>query len=178
MRGMNSAAVLRYLGHPIPRHAGVNGNFQGEVFTDYKRRPEGVRLKHQVKKNWIKLYDKQGTVLRIETVINDSTDMKSYRAKQNDPDGPKDWRKMLKGVADLHRRAELSQSANERYAASLAQIQEATPLEKLAEPLCRRVTWKGRPVRALNPLAPTDAALLKAVSDGEFLLNGFRNRDL
>jgi hypothetical protein len=36
----------------------------------------------------------------------------------------------------------------------------------------------GRRVRALNPHAPADAALLTAISRGEFTLNGFRNRDL
>src|SRR3954454_2688313 len=35
-----------------------------------------------------------------------------------------------------------------------------------------------RRVRALNPLAPGDAALLEAVSRHEFLINGLRNRDL
>jgi hypothetical protein len=40
------------------------------------------------------------------------------------------------------------------------------------------VTWQGRPVRGLNPLASPDAALLAAVSRGEFTINGFRNRDL
>src|SRR5262249_34071132 len=38
--------------------------------------------------------------------------------------------------------------------------------------------WKGRPARALNPLANTDARLLEAVMHGEFAINGFRNRDL
>jgi len=33
-------------------------------------------------------------------------------------------------------------------------------------------------VRALNPLAAEDAALLEAVRRHEFLLNGLRNRDL
>jgi hypothetical protein len=33
-------------------------------------------------------------------------------------------------------------------------------------------------VRALNPLADKDAALLAAVNRGEFTVNGFRNRDL
>jgi hypothetical protein len=33
-------------------------------------------------------------------------------------------------------------------------------------------------VRALNPLAAADAALLEAVSRREFLINGLRNRDL
>ncbi len=175
---LGSADVMRYLGHPIPGHGGVNGHFQGEVITDFKRRPEGARVKHQVKKNWIKLYDKQGTVLRIETVINDVEGMKSYRAKENDPAGPKDWRKMRKGVADLHRRVEISQSANERYADSLARVEESTTLKDLAEPVCRRVTWQGRSVRALNPLSKEDAALLEAVNAGTFMLHGFRNRDI
>jgi hypothetical protein len=41
-----------------------------------------------------------------------------------------------------------------------------------------RTKAKGRSVRALNPLAEGDAALLQAVSRGEFMIHGFRNRDL
>jgi hypothetical protein len=33
-------------------------------------------------------------------------------------------------------------------------------------------------VLALNPFAPNDAALLETIDRGEFLVNGFRNRDL
>jgi hypothetical protein len=111
-------------------------------------------------------------------VINDVEGMKSYRAKENDPTGPKDWRRLRKGVADLHRRAEISQKANERYAASLATVEEATPLKDLSDPVCQPVTWHGRRLRGLQPLAVADAALLEAVSRGEFLINGFRNRDV
>jgi hypothetical protein len=78
----------------------------------------------------------------------------------------------------MARRAEISQAANERYLESLASVDETTPLEQLAGPLCRPVTWKGQRVRALNPLAKDDATLLQAVNRGEFLLHGFRNRDL
>jgi hypothetical protein len=177
LRVLNSVDVLRYLGQAIPLHGGVNGNFAGEVVTDYKRRPEGIRIKHQAKKNWIKLYDKQGTVLRIETVINDVEGMKSFRTKENDPDGPKDWRKMRKGVADIYPRVQDSQAANERYAESLASMEDPTPLKDLLEPLCKRVRWKGRPVRGLNPLGK-DAAILQAIGQGEFLINGFCNSDV
>ncbi len=52
------------------------------------------------------------------------------------------------------------------------------PLGELASDLGKATTWKGRSVRALNPLAPADVELLEAISRGEFLLNGFRNRDL
>lgn len=33
-------------------------------------------------------------------------------------------------------------------------------------------------MRALNPLAETDAQLLETINRGEFAINGFRNRDL
>ena len=45
-------------------------------------------------------------------------------------------------------------------------------------PLCRPVRRKGQKARALNPLSADDMTLLAAVSRGEFLLNGFRNRDI
>jgi len=82
------------------------------------------------------------------------------------------------GVADLHRRAEVCQAANERYLESMASVQAGQALGELAEPLCRPIRWKGQRVRAINPLSGEDAALLAAVARGEFTLTGFRNRDL
>jgi hypothetical protein len=175
---LGSADVLRFLGRPAPAHGGVHGNFRGEVQTSYRRRAEGVRVRHQVNRNALKLYDKQGTVLRVEAVTNDVRDMKVYRAKEGEPDGPKGWRKLRKGVADLPRRAEISQGCTERYLEALAGVQAPQPLAELTDRVCRRVKWQGRSVRALRPLAAPDWALLQAVSRGEFLLLGFRNRDV
>jgi hypothetical protein len=178
METLGCVDVLRFLGRRQPMQYGPVGHFRGDVVTDLKRRPEGVRLLHRFNRNWIKMYDKQGSVLRIETVINDPRDMKVFRAKEGDQDGPKNWLPLRKGVADLHRRAEISQKSNERYADSLATLKEPQPLGELTERLSRAVLWQGRRVRALNPLAEKDVAVLQAVGRGEFLLNGFRNRDL
>ena len=38
------------------------------------------------------------------------------------PDGPRDWRRMDKGIADLRRRAEISQAAQERYRDALSSL--------------------------------------------------------
>jgi len=81
-------------------------------------------------------------------------------------------------VADLHRRAQVSEAANRRYLEALSGVHITTSLGSLTEKLCRPTTWKGKRVRALNPYAPEDLALLKAVARGEFTINGFRNRDL
>lgn len=177
MTHLGTRDVLRFLG----RKAGVSGRFgrlTAEVQSDFRQRVEGTRLKHFVNQNSIKMYDKQGRVLRIETTINSPREMKTYRPKEGDEGGPKSWRYLRKGVADMQRRAEISQAANERYLESLATVDETTPLEQLTKGVCRPVTWKAQRVRALNPLANDDAALLTAVNRGEFLLHGFRNRDL
>lgn len=170
--------VLRFLGKRLTAAGTAHGHFSGEVVSDLKQRPEGVRVKHRLNRNWIKMYDKQQSVLRVETVINDPADMKAYRPKEGDEDGEKAWRKLRKGVADAHRRAEISQAANERYLEALAKVTDTTPLATLADEVCRRASWRGRQQRALNPLASADADLLEAVNRGEFAINGFRNRDL
>ncbi|HUU83950.1 MAG TPA: hypothetical protein VM243_10645 [Phycisphaerae bacterium] len=178
MTTLSSPDVLRFLGHKLPAHGGVNGHFTGEVVSDLKHRPEGVRIKHQVNRNSIKMYDKQGSVLRVETTINDARDIKTYRAKEGDPNGPKAWRKMRKGVGDVARRARVSQAANERYLEALAGGEGGPSLGELTDRLCRPRRWHGDRVRGLNPLAPADARLLAAVHRGEFSITGLRNRDL
>lgn len=175
---LGSRDVLRFLGHKVPAQGGVHGNFTGQVTTDLRERPEGIRIKHRVNRNSVKMYNKEGSVLRVETTINDARDLKTYRAKEGDPGGPKRWQKMRKGVADLHRRAAVSQAANERYLDGLAAVEAGQPLARVLEPLCRPVKWHGKRVRALNPFSPDDATLLQAVADGTFTLHGFRNRDV
>jgi len=175
---LGSRDVLRFLGRRVPAHGGVNANFAGEVVSDLRQRPEGLRIKHRVNANSIKMYDKQGSVLRIETTLNDPRDLRVYRRKEGDRSGPRGWRVLRRGVADTHRRAQVCQAANERYLQSLAAAETPTPLGELTADLCQPVRWKKQRVRALNPLAPADAALLEAIGRGEFLVNGFRNRDL
>jgi hypothetical protein len=173
-----SPDVMRFLGHKLPAHGGVNGHFAGEVVSDLKHRPEGVRLKHRVGRNTLKMYDKQGTVLRVETTLNDVRGLTVFRTKQDDPDGPRQWLPLRKGVADMSRRAQLSQAANRRYLESLAAVDAETPLKDLADKLCRPVQEGSRRYRALNPFSPDDAKLLEIVARGEYQITGFRNRDL
>ena len=52
----------------------------GEVITECKKdRWPGARIKHHMKKNWIKMYDKFGLVLRIETTANNVSFFKHHR---------------------------------------------------------------------------------------------------
>ncbi len=191
LTALSCPEIMRYLGKRVNADGSVPLHFTGEVLTDLRpanrlgatrRSHEAVRLKHRVNRNWLKMYDKADSVLRVETVINDPRDMKVYRTKEGadpaDPTVRPEWLRLRKGVADLARRAEISDRANSRYLEALGAVATDVPFGQVAAEVCHRVRWKGRSARGLNPLAAEDAMLLEAVSRGEFTLNGFRNRDL
>jgi hypothetical protein len=177
METSGSRDVLRFLGKAVPEGRNAHPKFVGQVVSDLKDRPEGMRVKHAVNGNSVKMYDKQGSVLRVETTINQPREFKVYRGTEAEPD-QKRWRKLRKGVADLHRRAEVSHSSNERYLQSLAAVESTPSVGEALGPVCRRVTWQDRPARALRPFEAQDMKLLEAVGRGEFAINGFRNRDV
>jgi len=108
--------VLRFLGKR-PR---VEQFHKAEILSHLGARAEGVRVKHALDRNSVKMYDKQQSVLRVETTINNTRQMKAFRASENNPDGLQSWQKLRKGVADLARRAEISQKSNERYLDALS----------------------------------------------------------
>jgi hypothetical protein len=175
---LQSTDVLRFMGYRVTKSGQVPRNFAGEVVTTIKELVEGTCVKHRVLQNGLKMYDKFGQVLRLENLLINVRDFKVFRLREGDTDGPMEYLRLRKGVADIHRRAELGQKINERYAEALSTVEDRTPLGELARDLGKPTTWKGRSMRALNPLAPGDVELLEAINRGEFLLNGFRNRDL
>lgn len=177
METMHSADVLRFLGHHVTATGQVHGNFDGEILTELQRREEGTRVKYQVKTNSAKMYDKHGN-LRLETTQNDVREFKIPRTAQGDEGGVKRLRKMRKGVIDIPQRAEVCQAINDRHASFLAATADTEPLGKLVEDLCAPVQWRGRRARGLNPLASADVKLLEIISRGDFMIHGFRNRDV
>lgn len=181
MTSFASPDVLRFLGKKPTADGRVNGHFQGEMVSDLGHRVDGMRIKHRVGQNSVKMYDKAGgVVLRVETTINDPSDFKVYRPKASAADGEWAWQAMRSGVADLHRRAEVSQAANERYLEGVAAARHDEPLAETTAKLSRRVPEPGgcRRLRGLNLLSTEDAALLAVVGRPEFAVAGIRNRDV
>lgn len=166
-----STDVMRFLGKK------PHGNFQGDVVTHYGKRVEGIRVKHQVNGNGLKIYNR-GIVGRVETTINNPTDFKVFRPKEGDPAGKPIWRQMRKGIADCYRRAQISQASNERYLDALASLKVDRSLIEVVQPICKPTRWKKQRVRALRPWSKEDSTLLAIISRGEFNINGFRNRDI
>lgn len=165
----------------------VREQWKAEILTSFKERPEGVRVKHWFNGNSLKMYDKAGRLLRVEATMGNPKDFCVLRPRREDEGGHRltktegeqlVWRNMRKSVADLHRRAEVSQRANERYLDALAVVDDPTPCARLFDAVSRPLHDHGRRFRALRLSDRDDITLLKTVARGEFVLTGFRNKDL
>jgi len=177
MSTFSSPDVMRFLGGKP-----LNANFKGEVLSDYKKRQEGIRVKHQVKQNSLKMYDKKGQLLRVEMTINNPRDYRVDQSKskvsQTEKKNNHKWRRMRKGVSDIYPRAQLSQASNERYIDALNGLDTDILIKDLVTPICLPVNWRGKRVRDMRPWKKEEADLLRAIRRGEFCTYGFRNQDL
>ncbi len=57
----------------------LNGNYQGEMGNRYNVRIKGTRVRHSMGMASLKMYDKFGQILRIETTAKDISFFKHYR---------------------------------------------------------------------------------------------------
>ena len=165
--------ILTFLGRRFhPR-------FDGEVLTHcQKGRWPGARIKHRMKNNWLKMYDKFALVLGIETVINNPREFRVRRLRIRDGRRQMVWCPMNKGVINLYRYREVSLAANERYLEALAVVEDVAPAYRQVEELIEPVVASGRSHAGFNPASGADVKLFSAVLDGNHLVRGFRNADI
>lgn len=166
---LGSEDVLGFLGKKI------TGNFKADVLKDFKTRVDGMRLKHRVGKNWIKMYDKFGRLLRVETVINHPYGFLIRRHGVRKGKKDMGWFPMTKGVTGLWRYAQVARSANHRYLTALSVANDPAPAQQLLHRCTRRLKRDQRSYRGFNPAAREDLALFKALLQGQHHLHGFRN---
>jgi hypothetical protein len=169
--------VMSFLGRKL------YGQFEGEIITDTidlaHKRIQGARIKHRVKGNWIKMYDKAGTVLRVEMVINNPEEFRVRKRVMRSDRPTTEWVQMRKGVGYLFRYRDVSRSANRRYLNALAVVSDLTLEVRQLESITRnRRTASGRTAKAFNPLSREDVQLFRALMGGEHHIRGFNNRDL
>lgn len=166
--------IFQYLGRKLHTH------FAGEVQSHYRsERVPGACVKHYLKNNWLKRYDKLGLLLRVETVINQPGEFKVYRECQHrDGSSSKGWYALCKGVGNLHHYQSHALACNRRYLEALAAVDDPTPsyddLQILTEPKRER----GRSYAGFNPARAEEARLFAAVLAGDHAAQGFHNKDI
>jgi hypothetical protein len=163
--------VMRFLGRKL------HGNFQGELRSDLKSRPQGCRVKHVLARNSIKMYD-PANLLRIETTFNNPREFRVLRVIATPQGRQRRWLPMNKGVANFWRYAQVGQQANARYLEALAHVQPVGKTIAQLDDLCQSHTKQGQRVARFNPVSAADGQLFATLLRGEFCLNGFRNKHL
>lgn len=163
--------ILVYFGKPSYCPSG------GEVTAHLKKRYPGTRLKHVLRDNWIKMYDKSGVVLRVETVINEPHIFNVYRRGKCKGVARRGWFPMAKRVSNLRHYEELCRRANRRYLDALAVVDDPTPAQRLLHRTCAPAFLTGHRHRPLNPLG-ADLQIFRALMRGEHFVHGFKNSDL
>ena len=157
----------------------LSGNYQGELGNRFNKRWLGTRLKHQMGPVAIKMYDKFGFILRIETTVNNVSFFQHYRkVEHRDGSTTTRWAPMKKTIHSLPALREVLAAANQRYLKFIASI--STPrvgvqkLHKLAETLIENQHRH----KGFNLFSEEDTCLFRTLLQGEFLISGFTNQQL
>jgi hypothetical protein len=157
----------------------LHGNYQDEMGNRYNIRIEGTRIKHTRGPVSIKLYDKFGLILRIETTVNDVSFFKHYRQVEH-RDGSKEMKyaAMLKTIYSLPALRELLVAANRHYLEFLPAIEDdRTGSDKLNK-ISRAVEENGRSYRGFNFFDDNDQELFQSLIRGEFNISGLQSKQL
>jgi hypothetical protein len=166
--------VLSFLGRKWDRR------FDGEVHTHYENdRWFGTRIKHRMKTNWLKMYDKFGLILRVETVINSPKEFWVYRTRRHrDGTSSAGYYPMTKSVASLVDSQDQALACNRRYLDALAVVDDPAPAYPRLRQLTEPKVVEGRSHAGFNPARREDVRLFNAVLDGDHIARGFRNADI
>lgn len=157
----------------------LDARYTGEVGNDFNIRIQGTRVRHQMGKSALKMYDKFGRVLRIEAVTNDVSFFKHHRTVEH-RDGTREiaLAPVRKSIYSLGVLRELLGAATRRYLEFLSTLDDTTEGRKRLQKLAGPVRDQNRSYKGLNFFDPRDAEILLAITRGEFNLRGFQVRDL
>jgi hypothetical protein len=157
----------------------LNGNYQDELGNRFDTRIEGTRIKHTMGPVSLKMYDKHGFILRIETTVNDVSFFKHYRrVEHRDGSTETKWTYMKKTIYSLPALREALSASNRRYLEFISTIDTPTAgidaLRKISEGLREgEHTYPG-----FNLFAAEDQDLMEALVRGEYCIRGVSNKAL
>jgi hypothetical protein len=157
----------------------ITAQLAQEVGSQHSTRIEGTRIKHRYGASSIKMYDKFGSMLRIETTTNDVSFFRHHRKvehRQGPPTrGLAPVKKSIYSLIDL--RAILF-GCNRRYLEHLSALDDFSAGARALDRLTKPRTVDDRTIKGINFFDPTDNALLHALQDPRVNIAGVRRADL
>jgi DNA-binding MarR family transcriptional regulator len=157
----------------------LTGNYRDELGNDFSTRIEGTRLRHHMGPVSIKMYDKFGLVLRIETTANNVSFFKHHR-KVEQRDGTTAYKlaPLKKSIYSLGDLQELLAAANRRYLDFISAIDDPSAGNKALTKICEPRSEHGRNYKGFNFFSTHDQQVLEVLLRGEHTIHGLRNKDL
>lgn len=157
----------------------LDGRVAAELGTDFRTRVQGTCIKHHMGWASIKMYDKHGIVLRIETTVNNVAELKHYRTVEHrDGTAETKYAPMQKTIYSLPPLRELMHSANQRYLDFLSDLDDPSEGERNLTKLGDSRHKDGRSFRGFNLFQRSELDALIALLRGESCISGITNRML
>lgn len=157
----------------------LTGQYQDELGNDFQTRIQGTRIRHHMGRVAIKMYDKHGLVLRIETVVNDVTFFKHHRkVEHRDGTSERKWAPVKKTIYSLPVLRELLWASNWRYLEFVSALEDPRAETKNLDKISRPTRQGDRIYRGFNLFHGDDRVLFETIASGQFNISGFTNRSL
>ena len=150
-----------------------------EIGSRFATRIEGTCIKHRLGSAPVKLYDKVGRVLRIETTVNDVSFFKHHR-KVEHREGPstRELAPLKKSIYSLIDLREILLGCNRRYLEFLSALDDHSAGHRALDRLTAEKREGDRPIKGLNFFQRTEQHLLRARQRPQFNIHGLRRADL
>lgn len=157
----------------------VDPRYKGEIGNNYHIRIEGSRIKHTMRMNSIKMYDKFSKILRIETTSNDVSLFKHYREVEH-RDGTKsnEYASVKKNIYSLCIMSSIMLASNKRYLEFISAFDNKEAGRKRLDDISKAKNHNNRNYKGFNLFSADDLSLLLTVLRGENNIYGFRNKDI
>ncbi len=157
----------------------LTGAYQDEMGNNFSTRIEGTRIKHVMGSVSIKMYDKRGIILRIETTANDVSFFRHHRTVEQ-KNGQRVFKlaPLQKSIYSLNDLRDLMVAANRRYLEFISELEDPSAGTKVLRKITGPAAENGRNYRGFNFFSPDDDSILCALVRGEFTISGLRNKDL
>jgi hypothetical protein len=153
--------------------------FGGEAGSRYNKRILGTRIKHQLGDTSVKIYDKFGSVLRIEVTSRNVSEMRVFRDVQK-RDGTIEAKMapVKKSIYSLFDLTKLFMRACLRYLEAISAFDDPIDGLKKLDQAVENVTDNNRIYKGFNFFCKEDKLILLAVANPKFNIDGMRNKHL
>jgi predicted transcriptional regulator len=157
----------------------ITYNCKKEAGNNFNQRILGTRIKHHMGDVSIKMYDKFGLVLRIESTCNNIGAFRVNREVQhNEGSITVEKALMKKTIYSLYQLFTIMKAANYRYLEFISTFDDHSDGEKNLSETTKPALENGRSYRGFNFFNPDDLKILEVIGRGEFNIHGIQNREV